>query len=125
MQFEKISEVIFDKGYYLLNFHQETAKRSINQITNLMIEQDSRDETSLHLFYNHADSDRYVLAGLGQIPFSEQLFEHPELLFVSEIETEDSWAKTMRILVRLLPILILNLVLIVVSVVRFERLDIR
>ncbi|MCL2063562.1 MAG: ABC transporter permease [Candidatus Cloacimonetes bacterium] len=125
VQFEKISEVIFDKGYYLLNFQQETAKRSINQITNLMIEQDSRDETSLHLFYGHANSDRYVLSELGQIPFSEQLFEHPELLFVSEIETEDSWTKAMRILLRLLPILILNLVLIVVSVVRFEKLDIR
>ena len=125
VQFENISEILFDKGFYLFNFMQETTKRSINQISNLMKEQDSRDETSLNLFYSNAGSDRYAIASLGQITFSEQLFDYPDLLFVSDIETDDSLAKTVKILLRLLPILLLNLILIVLSVLKFERLDIR
>ena len=124
-QFEKIAEVVFDKGFYMFNYMQETAKRSIVQISNLMKEQDSRDETSLHLFYKGASGDRYVLSSIGQIPFSAQHFEHPNLLFVTEIETEDGFAKAVRVILRLLPILILNILLMFLSVVRFEKLDIR
>ncbi|MCL2065572.1 MAG: ABC transporter permease [Candidatus Cloacimonetes bacterium] len=125
MQFERISEIVFDKGLYLLNFMEETAKSSVSQIRNLMIEQDSRDETSLNLFYSWAVYENNMVAHLGKKTFSEELFEHPDLLFVSEIITDDVAQKIVKIMIRLLPILLLNMLLIVVSVVRFERLDIR
>jgi len=125
VQMENISEIIFDKGYYLLNFQQETAKRSINQIANLMIEQDSRDETSLHHFYKAANRDKRVLANVGGTPFSTQVFEHADLLFVTEIDTDDSLLKLVKILIRLLPILLSNLIIVIISVFYFEKLDIR
>ncbi|MCL2063567.1 MAG: ABC transporter permease [Candidatus Cloacimonetes bacterium] len=127
-QFEMISEIVFDKGLYMLNYMQDTTKRSVNQITNLMIEQDSRDENSMHLFYGWAEMDSNVLSffyGSDKVAFSHELFEQPNLLFVTEIETDDAWGKMVKIMMRLLPILILNLVLMAGAVVKFERLDIR
>jgi len=122
-QFERISEVIFDKGSYLFGHLSETAKRTIAQVRNLMIEQDSRDENSQHLFYSWAESD----GSWGSIdpPFSHQLFDHPDLLFVTDIPTDDVLHKSLNILLRLLPILCLNLLLVVCSVIKLERLDIR
>jgi len=61
----------------------------------------------------------------GRTEFSTERFEHPDLLFVTDIPTDDALGKVMKILLRLLPILVLNLVLVVGSVVRLERLDIR
>jgi len=121
IQFEKISELVFDKGFYLLNFLQEQAKRSINQISNLMREQDSKDENSMNLFYSWASTE----GSYNEVAFSQQLFEHPNLLFVSDIETDDNIVKSMKILLRLIPILLLNFVLIIASVTKFEKLDIR
>jgi len=125
VQLEHIAEIIFNKGFYLLNFQQETAKSSINQIRNLMIAQDANDETSINLFYSMALSDADALSQFGQTPFSTQLFEHPDLLFVTDIQTDDALNKTMKILLRLLPIICLNLFLIVGSVIKLEKLDIR
>jgi ABC-type transport system involved in multi-copper enzyme maturation permease subunit len=124
-QFEKISEIVFDKGYYLLGFIELTTKNTLAQVRNLMIEQDSRDETSLNLYYSWAGGDWGPLHGTGQTTFSAQIFEHPNLLFVTDIPTDDAMEKAMKILLRLLPILVLNLLLVVGSVVRLERLDIR
>jgi len=124
IQFERISEIVFERGFYLLGHHQDTAKRLIGQIKNLMIEQDSRDETSLHLMYSWAEGDRNAIGG-GLVPFSAQTFDHPDLLFVTEIPTDDALAKTMKIMMRLLPILVINIVLVVWCVVKLERLDIR
>jgi len=121
-QFEKISEIVFDKGFYMFDFLQEATKRSIVQIKNLMIEQDSHDDSSLHLFYSGASHDGMIT---GLIPFSNQLFDHPDLLFVTNIETDDVQVKTMKVMMRLLPILLLNIILVVWSVVKLERLDIR
>jgi ABC-type transport system involved in multi-copper enzyme maturation permease subunit len=122
-QFEKISEVIFDKGFYLLSFAEETTKRSINQIRNLMSEQDSHDEASAHLFYSWASSDGGLPAGLK--PYSQKLFDNPDILFVPDIPTEDGFTKTVKVLLRLLPILIMNIVMVGLSVMKLERLDIR
>jgi len=124
-QFEAISEVVFDKGFYLLDHLQETTKRAISNIRNLMIEQDSHDETSLHLYYHFADSDKEAVAHRGLTPFSAQTFDQPNLLFVTEIETDEGMVKAMKILLRLLPIIILNLLLVIFCVVKLERLDIR
>ena len=124
-QYEKISEIILDKGFYLLKFQQETAKSSIIQIANLMKEQDSRDELSLHHFYSKAEREKMVLRNSEETPFSNSIFEQPNLLFVTEIETETLAGKFKKVFINLLPILFLNIVLILVSVVRFERLDIR
>jgi hypothetical protein len=124
-QLENISEIIFDKGFYLFDFQQETAKRSINQIRNLMIAQDALDVTSLNLFYSMASSDAAALMQSGQTPFSGQLFEHPDLLFVTNIPTDDAITKAAKVLLKLTPILLLNLLLITASVLKFERLDIR
>jgi len=123
-QFEAISEIIFDKGFYMLAYLQDATKRSITQISNLMKEQDNRDETSLHQFYSWASSDGGALEQ-GKVIFSSQVFEQPDLLFVSTIPTDDGLVKTLKILLRLLPILALNLVLVICSVVKLERLDIR
>jgi len=122
-QFEKISEIIFDKGYYLLDHQIETLRRSISQIKNLMIEQDGRDENSLHLVYSWAYIDGY--GSDGRVAFSGELFEQPDLLFVTEIPTDEGMEKVVLVLWRLLPILGLNVLLIVWSVVKLERLDIR
>jgi len=122
-QFERISEIVFDKGSYLFGYLQEATKRSINQIKNLLIEQDSRNETSLHLYYSWAESDGRW--DPDNPPFSNELFEHPDLLFVSEIPTDEGLVKVMKVLWRLLPILILNLLLVIFCVVKLERLDIR
>ena len=124
-QFENISEIIFDKGFYLLMFMQDATKTAVTQISNLMREQDSRDETSINLFYPGAASDASMLAAQGKTTFSQQLFEHPNLLFVTHVETDDNIAKSVKILLRLLPILVLNLILVIVCVGRLERLDIR
>jgi len=123
-QFEKISEIVFDKGFYMFEILQETAKRTISEIRNLMIEQDSRDASSLHQFYSNAAGDN-TMQDRGIVTFSSEKFDHPDLLFVSEIETDDGMVKSMKILVRLLPILVLNLVLAVWSVLKLEQLDIR
>jgi len=123
-QFEAISEIVFDKGFYMLHFLQETTKRLVNQITNLMKDQDSHDETSIHQFYSWAASGDGS-PGMRKVTFSSQPFEHPDLLFVSEIHTDDAMIKTMKILLRLLPILALNMLLVVFCVVKLERLDIR
>ena len=122
-QFEKITEVIFNKGSYLVEHQQITLKNTISQVRNLMLEQDSRDETSLHLYYSWAAFD---VGGLYDgTTFSNQRFEHPNLLFVTNTPTDDILNKTMKIILRLLPILLLNLLLIMGSVVKLERLDIR
>jgi len=124
-QFETISEIIFDKGFYLLNHLQETTKRTITQIANLMREQDSRDESSLHLYYSWAETDGEGVLPEGQTTFSTEVFDHPDLLFVTDIPTDEAMAKTMKILLRLLPILLLNVLLVTWCVVKLERLDIR
>jgi len=124
-QFERISEIVFDKGFYLFNFQQETAKRTINQIRNLMIEQDARDETSLNLFYSWASGDGGNIQHYGMTTFSTNLFEYPDMLFVTEIITDDAVFKTVKFLLRLLPILIFNVVLVLLSVFKLEKLDIR
>ena len=124
-QFEKISEIIFDKGYYMLGCLMETMKNTQAQVRNMMIEQDSRDETSIHLLYSWAGGDRFAVIDQGFYPFSNQKFEQPNLLFVTDIPTDDTLNKTLKILYRLLPILLLNLLLIIGSVMKLERLDIR
>jgi hypothetical protein len=124
-QFENISEIVFDKGHYLLGFQELAMQNTLGQVRNLMIEQDSRDETSLNLFYSWAHTDRFALTHQGLTPFSAQKFEHPNLLFVTDVSTDDALGKAMKVLLRLLPILVLNLLLVVGSVVRLERLDIR
>jgi len=124
-QFELISEVVFDKGFYLLNFLQKTTKNTIADIRHAMREQDKLDETSLHLFYNWADSDGEGVVKDGLVTFSTQIIDNPDMLFVTEIPTDDAMVKTLKILLRLLPILVLNLLLVVWCVVKLERLDIR
>jgi ABC-type transport system involved in multi-copper enzyme maturation permease subunit len=124
-QFEKISEIAFDKGHYLFEFQMLTMQNTLAQVRNLMIEQDSRDETSINSFYSRATSDVGGLHGTGLTTFTTQRFEHPNLLFVTNIPTDEGMNKAMKILLRLLPILVLNLLLVVGSVVRLERLDIR
>jgi len=124
-QFEKISEIIFDKGSYMLTNLMETMKTTQAQVRNMMIEQDSRDEVSVHLFYSWAPSDRFALTNQERTPFSTQKFEQPNLLFNSNIPTADMMNKTMKVILRILPILLMNLLLIIASVVKLERLDIR
>jgi len=124
-QFEKISEIVFDKGFYMFEALQETAKSTIAQIRNLMIEQDSHDETSLHYLYNGAYNDSYAISDQGLTTFSHDLFDHPDLLFVTNISTDEGLVKALKILLRLLPILVLNLMLVVGCVLKLERLDIR
>jgi len=125
-QYEKVSEVIFNKGLYMLDFMLETTKSTITQISNLMVQQDSSDEGSLHLFYVLAPSDMgAAMQFQGKTTFSYNLFEYPNLLFVTDIPTDDGMTKIAKILVLLLPILLLNLFLAVCSVVKLERLDIR
>ncbi|HPY96142.1 MAG TPA: ABC transporter permease subunit [Candidatus Cloacimonadota bacterium] len=123
-QLEMISEIIFDKGYYLLQYQEETAKQTISQIKNLMIEQDSHDNTSLHLFYRWASADQYALNGM-LFPFSKEKFNHPELLFVTNVETDKVGTKALSIILRLLPILLLNIITFMLAAVKLERLDIR
>ena len=121
-QFITISEIIFDKGSYLLEFQEQTLRNSLTQVRNLMIEQDKNDENSYHHFYRDAANDsRYF----DEMLFSKQKFDHPNLLFVTNIPTDDTLHKTMKIILRLLPILALNLLLIIGSVLKLERLDIR
>ena len=124
-QFEAISEIIFDKGFYLQRHLQETMKNTLFQVRNLMIAQDNRDETSLNLFYSGAVGDLGAVSHDGLTTFSKHKFEHPNLLFVTNIQTDDGLSKTLKIILRLLPILSLNLLLIVFSVLKLERLDIR
>ena len=124
-QFSRISEIVFDKGYYLFEAMQQTTKNTISQLRNLMIEQDSRDETSAHYFYSWARNDNNGLLSGGRVPFSMQMFDQPDFVFVTNIPTDDMATKALKILFRLLPILVLNLVLIVCSVVKLEKLDIR
>ena len=124
-QFEKISEIVFNKGYYLQEFQQEAVRTNIAQLRNLMIEQDAKDETSLHLFYGWAPYDGGYVGTLGFTPFSNQRFDYPDMLFVTKIPTDDAVGKALKILIKLLPILLLNLILIVCSVVKLEKLDIR
>jgi len=123
-QFERISEIVFDKGYYLLNFQIEAIRRSMSQIKNLMIEQDGKEEDSLHLVYSWADVDGFS-HNTGKVAFSGELFEQPDLLFVEDVATDEAMAKTMKVLLRLLPILVLNLLLVIWCVVKLERMDIR
>jgi len=125
-QYEQVSEVIFNKGLYMLNFMLETTKSSISQISNLMVQQDYRDDDSLHLFYVLAPSDAGVAMHFtGKTTFSFNHFEHPNLLFITDIPTDDTLSKFLLVLLRLLPILLLNLFLAICSVVKLERLDIR
>ena len=123
-QFDRISEIIFDKGSYLFAYQQETMKNTIAQIRNLIIEQDKKDETSYNLFYSWAIGDGGNLLD-GTTAFSKQMFDHPNLLFISNTPTDDPANKILKIIIRLLPIIILNLLLILGSVVKLERLDIR
>jgi len=123
-QYEKISEIVFDKGFYLQGFQQETMKNTITQIKNLIIEQDSRDDKSLHAFYSQAGGVNYYRED-QKISFSEQKFDHPNLLFVTNIPTDDTLGKIMKITKWLIPILTLNLLLIISSVIKLEKLDIR
>jgi len=123
-QFEKISEIVYDKGLYMFDILQETTKRSITQVKNLMIEQDSRNEKSLHQFYTNAAGDN-TMVDRGIVTFSSERFDHPDLLFVTNIKTDDALMKIMKIMLRLMPILVLNVMLVVVCVLRLEKLDIR
>jgi len=123
-QFEKISEIVFDKGLYMFEILQQTTKRTISELRNLIIEQDSREPSSMHQFYSNAAGDN-TLIDQGIVTFSSELFDHPDLLFVTEFDGDDGLVKTMKIFLRLLPILVLNVVLVVWCVVRLERLDIR
>jgi len=123
-QFERIAEIVFDKGHYLFEFLEESMRTTVSQVKNLIIEQDRRDETSLNLFYSWASTDRFAVRD-GMTTFSAERFEHPNLLFVNDITTDDTISKTMKIMLRLLPILVLNLLLMIGAVVRLERLDIR
>ena len=122
-QFEEIAEIIFDTGSYMYIAMQQTMRNLQTHVRNLVITQDSRDNTSYHLFYSWAGGMGRVQD--GRTEFSVDRFEHPDLLFVTNIPTDDVMGKAIKILLRLLPILILNLVLIVGSVVRLEKLDIR
>jgi ABC-type transport system involved in multi-copper enzyme maturation permease subunit len=124
-QLEKIGEIIFDQGFYLLNHQHKTIERKMTEIKNLMIEQDSKDSNSLHLFYSWANSDKYATIDQGIYPFSNQVFEQPELLLITEIETDSILAKTLKILLKLLPIIILNLIFIVANILKINKLDIR
>ena len=124
-QYEKISEIVFDKGSYLFEFQQQTMQNTLTAVKNLMIEQDSRDETSLHLFFRQAAQDNYSTRQKGLTNFSFNKFDHPNLLLVTNTPTDDITGKTLKIILRLLPILILNLLLIISSVVKLEKLDIR
>ncbi|MCB5250362.1 MAG: ABC transporter permease [Candidatus Cloacimonetes bacterium] len=123
-QLDEIAEIVFDRGYYLLQHQEETAKQTISQIKNLMIEQDSRDENSLHLYYSWASNDQYALQD-NIVPFSKQLFNHPELLFVTNIKTDNAATKSIYILLKLLPIIILNILVFAIVALKIERLDIR
>jgi len=123
-QFEKIPEIVFDKGLYMFEILQQTTKRTISELRNLIIEQDSRDPSSLHQFYSHAAGDN-TLVDEGIETFSSELFDHPDLLFVTDIVTDDGLVKTLKILLHLLPILLLNIILVVWCVMKLERLDIR
>ena len=89
-----------------------------------MIEQDSRDENSLHLYYSWASNDQYALQD-NIVPFSKQLFNHPELLFVTNIKTDNAATKSIYILLKLLPIIILNILVFAIVALKIERLDIR
>ena len=117
-QFEEIANIIMDNGSYLYDAMLQTMRNSLSQIRNLIITQDSKDPTSLHFFHSWAGNQ-------GIVEFTTQKFEHPELLLVTNIPTDDSTAKTVKILIKLLPILALNLLLIIGAVMRLERLDIR
>ena len=121
-QFEKISEIIFDKGSYLMFFQEQTLRTVLTQVRNIMIEQDKNDQDSQNLFYQSApeDSRRWE-----ETLFSNQKFDHPNLLFVTNIPTDDALTKTVKITLRLSVIILLNLLLIVCSVLKLERLDIR
>jgi len=123
-QFEKISEIVFNKGLYMFEILQLTTKRTISELRNLIIEQDSREPSSMHQFYSNAAGDN-TLIEQGIVTFSSELFEQPDLLFVTEFEGDDGLVKTVLVFLRLLPILVLNVVLVVWCVVKLERLDIR
>jgi len=122
-QFEEIAEIIFDTGAYLYTAMKQTLRNLQTQVRNLVIAQDARDNTSHHLFYGGAGGGGGILP--GRTEFSIERFEHPDLLFVTNISTDDVMGKAMKVLLRLLPILVLNLLLVVGNVVRLERLDIR
>ena len=121
-QLENISEIVFDKGFYLFNHQLNESKQTIILIRNLMIEQDSRDENSLHLFYSWARTDGRFR---GKTPFSTQIFNNKELLLITEFQTDDTLTKIIKIIFNLIPIIMLNLLLIICSVLKIERLDIR
>jgi len=124
IQYEKISEIIFNKGLYLQRFQEETMRNTIFQVRNLIIEQDSRDEKSSHMFYSQAVFMRFFSED-GEVTFSDQKFEHPNLMFVTDVYTDDALLKTQRIIIWLIPVLVSNLLLMTWSVVKLERLDIR
>ena len=125
-QYEKISEILFDKGYYLMKFQEDTMKNTITQVRNLLIEQDSKDERSFHMLYRGAGNITFRgRPGQPEVAFSELIFDHPNLLFITNPPTDDAMKKTFKIILRLIPILTLNLMLVTGSVLKFERLDIR
>ncbi len=124
-QLEKIGEIIFDQGFYLLNHQHNTIRRKMTEIKNLMIEQDRKDPNSLHLFYSWASTDKYATMHNGIYPFSNEVFAHTDLLLMTEIETDDNYKKLLMILVKLIPILILNLLFLSLNIFKLNRLDIR
>ena len=97
-QFEKISEIIFDKGSYLMFFQEQTLRTTLTQVRNIMIEQDKNDQDSQNLFFRdaHVNSRRWE-----ETLFSNQKFDHPNLLFVTNITTDDTLTKTVKIMLRL------------------------
>lgn len=124
-QLERIGEIIFDHGFYLLNHQHNTIRRKISEIKNLMIEQDSKDPNSLNLFYSWASGDKFATMHKGIYPFSNEVFAHPELLLVTEIETDNVSLKAVKILKALIPILLLNLIFFVLNIIKLNKLDIR
>ena len=124
-QYEEISEILFDKGSYLFENMQKTLRTSRALIRNLIIEQDKTDSSSLNLVYTWAENDSGDLIGTGKTTFSNQMFEHPNLLFITNIQSDNTLNKVIMVFLKMLPILALNLLLIFFSVLRLEKLDIR
>ena len=125
IQLEKLSEIIFIKGQYLFDFLYDNTRMVQSQVRNLMIEQDLRDEFSEHRFSRGYNTSFYEPWGDNLPSFSMQKFEHPDLLFVASIQTDEIAVKIKKVLFNLLPIFGLNILLLFICVLRIEKMDIR
>jgi ABC-type transport system involved in multi-copper enzyme maturation permease subunit len=122
VQFEEVADIIFETGSYLYTSMQEKMRTSLALIRNLIIEQDKNDTTSLHFFFSNATQS---VTPYGTVAFSGEFFEQPELLFTSDITADDFIDKSLKILLKLLPIFMLNLLLIILCIIKLDKLDIR